>query len=162
MPRYALLAVLLTAAIVAAQTKKPAAAPARHAAKPTPKPTPAATPSKVSGPPQTTPSGVKFWDVKVGNGAEATKGKTVSVLYVGWLENGKEFKAEDDADIPLQLTLGDGRQIKGWDEGVTGMKVGGKRQLRIPPAAGYGEKGAPPLVPPNAALIMDVQLLAVK
>lgn len=162
MRKYAFLALVISAVLMSAQSKKPAAAQSRPAVKPTPKPTPAAIRSKVTGPPKTTPSGVQYWDVKIGNGAEAARGKTVSILYVGWLENGKEFKAEDDPDIPMQLTIGDGKQIIGWDEGITGMKVGGKRQLRIPPAAGYGEKGAPPLVPPNATMIMDVRLLAVK
>jgi peptidylprolyl isomerase len=155
---------LLAAMLVSAQTKKTTNSASKstntNAALPTP--TPAATPSKVSGPAHKTPSGVEYWDLKVGTGAQAIRGKTVDILFVGWLENGKEFKASDDPDIPTELTIGDGRQIKGWDEGVTGMRVGGKRQLRIPPSAAYGEKGAPPLVPPNATLIMDVQLLAVK
>jgi FKBP-type peptidyl-prolyl cis-trans isomerase len=159
MHKYAFFAVLVTGALLLAQTKKPAVpAPPAQA---TPAPTPAATPSKVSGPPHTTASGVQYWDVVVGKGAEATKGKTVSVLYVGWLENGKEFSAHDDPDEPLDLTIGKG-QIIGWDEGITGMRVGGTRQLRIPPSAAYGAKGAPPVVPPNARLTMDVQLLAVK
>jgi len=161
---------LLTAsALLAAQAKKPANSAAKPAAQATSTPaasspaaTPAATPSKVSGPPHTTASGVKYWDITVGKGAEAAKGKKVSILYVGWLTNGKEFSATDDPDIPLELTIGNGMQIKGWDEGITGMRVGGKRQLRIPPAAAYGAKGAPPLVPPNATLIMDVQLIDVK
>jgi len=155
---------VMAAMLVSAQTKKTT----RPASKSTPQaaalptPTPAATPSKVSGPPHKTPSGVQYWDVKLGTGPEAIKGKTVDILFVGWLANGKEFKASDDPDVPMELTIGNGRQIKGWDEGVTGMRVGGKRQLRIPPSAAYGEKGAPPLVPPNATLIMDVQLVAVK
>src|SRR5689334_22376240 len=155
---------VMAAMLVSAQTKKttkPASKSTPQAAA-LPTPTPAATPSKISGPPHKTPSGVQYWDIKVGTGPEAIKGKTVDILFVGWLENGKEFKASDDPEVPTELTIGDGRQIKGWDEGVTGMRVGGKRQLRIPPSAAYGAKGAPPLVPPNATLIMDVQLLAVK
>jgi FKBP-type peptidyl-prolyl cis-trans isomerase FkpA len=151
---------LAATVLLAAQAKKPANSVAKPAVQATP--TPAATPSKVSGAPHRTASGVQYWDITVGKGAEAAKGKKVSILYVGWLENGKEFAATDDPDIPLELTVGNGMQIKGWDEGITGMRVGGKRQLRIPPAAAYGKKGAPPLVPPNATLIMDVQLLAVK
>lgn len=155
---------VLTAMLVAAQTKRSAHPASKNTSNGAalPAPTPAATPSKVSGPPHKTPSGVQYWDIKIGNGPEALKGQTVSILFVGWLENGKEFKASDDPDVPMELTIGDGRQIKGWDEGVTGMRVGGRRQLRIPPSAAYGEKGAPPLVPPNATLIMDVQLLGVK
>lgn len=171
MRQSAFVFMLLTAsAMLAAQAKQPANSAAKPTAQATsppaaaasPSATPAATPSKISGPPHTTASGVKYWDITVGKGAEAVKGKKVSILYVGWLESGKEFAATDDPDIPLELTIGNGRQIKGWDEGITGMRAGGKRQLRIPPAAAYGEKGAPPLVPPNATLIMDVQLLAVK
>jgi FKBP-type peptidyl-prolyl cis-trans isomerase FkpA len=155
--------ILLTASVLlAAQGKKPSNRAAKPAVQATPTATPAATPSKVSGPAHKTASGVQYWDVTVGKGAEAVKGKKVSILYVGWLANGKEFSATDDPDIPLELTIGNGMQIKGWDEGITGMRVGGKRQLRIPPAAAYGAKGAPPLVPPNATLIMDVQLLDVK
>jgi FKBP-type peptidyl-prolyl cis-trans isomerase len=156
--------VVMVAMLVSAQTKK-TKKPASKSTPPSaalPTPTPAATPSNVSGPPHKTPSGVEYWDVKLGTGPEAMKGKTVSILFIGWLENGKEFKASDDPDVPVELTIGNGRQIKGWDEGITGMRVGGKRQLRIPPSAAYGQKGAPPLVPPNATLIMDVELLAVK
>jgi len=165
MRQFVLVSSLVMAAmLVSAQTKK-TTNPATKSTPRTaalPSPTPAATPTKVSGPPRKTPSGVQYWDISVGTGPEAMKGQTVSILFVGWLENGKEFKASDDPDVPMELTIGNGRQIKGWDEGVTGMRVGGKRQLRIPPSAAYGEKGAPPLVPPNATLIMDVQLLGVK
>lgn len=163
MRQSAFVIILMAAsALLAAQAKKPATHATKPAGQATPGPTPAATPSKVSGPPHKTASGVQYWDITVGKGAEAVKGKKVSILYVGWLQDGKKFSATDDPDIPLELTLGNGMQTKGWDEGVTGMRVGGKRQLRIPPAAAYGAKGAPPLVPPNATLITDVQLLAVK
>ncbi|MGE5323526.1 MAG: FKBP-type peptidyl-prolyl cis-trans isomerase [Actinomycetota bacterium] len=124
--------------------------------------TPGAAPSKVTGPPHKTPSGAEYWDIKVGKGEEATKGTTVSILYVGWLADGKKFGAKDDPDVPLELTIGNGRQIKGWDEGMVGMRVGGKRQLRIPSSAAYGSRGAPPVIPPNATLIMDVELVGVK
>jgi FKBP-type peptidyl-prolyl cis-trans isomerase FkpA len=129
---------------------------------PTPSPTPAVTPSKVTGKPKLTSSGVQYWDVKVGKGAMAAKGKIVTVLYTGWLENGKEFASRDDMDDALQVTLGDGKLIKGWDEGMIGMRVGGRRKMKIPPAAAYGQKGAPPTIPPNALLTIDVQLIAVK
>lgn len=171
MRQSAFLFMLLAASVLlAAQARKPATSPRKSGARTsskrppaaTPSPTPAATPSKVSGPPRTTASGVKYWDITVGTGAEAVKGKKVSILYTGWLANGKEFSATDDPDIPMELTVGNGMQIKGWDEGITGMRVGGKRQLRIPASAAYGAKGAPPKVPPNAPLIMDVQLVDVK
>lgn len=171
MRQSAFVIMVLTASVLLAAQAKKTASPSqkrgartssKHAAPATPTPTPAATPSKVSGPPRTTASGVKYWDIKVGTGEEAVKGKKVSILYVGWLANGKEFSATDDPDIPMELTIGNGMQIKGWDEGITGMRVGGKRQLRIPASAAYGAKGAPPLVPPNAPLIMDVQLVDVK
>lgn len=159
-----IVSLLLGAMLLAAQTKKatPPASKATPAVRPTPAPTPAATPSKVSGKPHTTPSGVQYWDVKAGKGAVAAKGKTITVLYIGWLGNGKEFDSRDDLDEALQVTLGDGKLIKGWDEGMLGMKVGGKRQLHIPASAAYGAKGAPPTIPPNSSLILDVTLVAVK
>jgi FKBP-type peptidyl-prolyl cis-trans isomerase len=161
---------VIASVLLAAQANKPATSAQKPGARTSSKrtaaatasPSPSTTPSKVSGPPHTTASGVKYWDITVGTGAEAVKGKKVSILYVGWLVNGKEFGGTDDPDIPLELTIGNGMQIKGWDEGITGMRVGGKRQLRIPASAAYGAKGAPPKVPPNAPLIMDVQLVDVK
>jgi peptidylprolyl isomerase len=158
------LTLLITAVWMAAQTKSAPTPPAKAAPamRPTPVPTPAAKPSKVSGKPHTTPSGVEYWDVKMGKGAVATKGKMVTFTYTGWLANGKEFDSRDDLEEALQVTLGDGKLIKGWDEGITGMKVGGKRQLHIPASAAYGAKGAPPIIPPNSALILDVVLVAVK
>src|SRR5580704_10058731 len=98
-------------------------------------------PSPVSGPPMKTKSGVSYWDIKVGTGATAIKGQTVSVHYTGWLTNGKQF----DSSIggrPLQFTLKSG-VIQGWIDGIQGMKVGGKRQLKIPSELGYGSQGMP-------------------
>lgn len=119
-------------------------------------------PTKVSGPGVTTPSGLKYWDITLGNGDTATKGHTVKVHYTGWLENGKKFDSSVDRGEPFEFRLGAGEVIKGWDEGVAGMKVGGKRQLRIPPELGYGTRGAGGVIPPNATLIFDVELLGVK
>jgi len=164
MRRVVAVSMLFCAAVwMGAQTKKPAKHTTRAAKAKKSAPAPvAAGPSKITGPAHKTPSGAEYWDIKPGTGEEATKGKTVSILYVGWLADGKKFGATDDPDIPLELTIGNGRQIKGWDEGMVGMRVGGKRQLRIPPSAAYGSKGAPPVIPPNATLIMDVQLVGVK
>lgn len=121
-----------------------------------------AGPTKVSGDPVTTASGLKYWDIKKGTGALAAKGKTVKVHYTGWLADGKEFDSSHDLGEPIEFGLGTGRVIKGWDEGIAGMKVGGKRQLRIPPELGYGTRGAPPTIPPNATLIFDVELVSAK
>ena len=101
-------------------------------------------------------------DVVVGTGAEATAGKTVSVHYTGWLTDGKKFDSSKDRGEPFQFTLGRGHVIEGWDRGVAGMKVGGKRKLTIPPDQGYGPMGMPGAIPPNATLLFEVELLGVK
>ncbi len=118
-------------------------------------------PTKVTGTPTTTPSGLQYWDIKVGTGAVAKDGSHVVVHYTGWLTTGKKFDSSVDAHHPFDFTIGQGDVIKGWDEGVAGMKVGGKRQLRIPPELAYGAEGFKAVIPPNATLIFDVQLLAV-
>lgn len=118
-------------------------------------------PTKVAGDGVKTESGLQYWDLKVGTGEEAKNGDKVRVHYTGWFTSGKKFDSSVDAHQPYSFTLGQGNVIRGWDEGVTGMKVGGKRQLRIPPELAYGEKGFKDIVPPNATLIFDVQLLAV-
>jgi FKBP-type peptidyl-prolyl cis-trans isomerase len=105
-------------------------------------------------------------DEVVGKGDEAVKGKTVSVHYTGWLledgAKGKKFDSSVDRGTPFEFALGAGMVIKGWDEGVAGMKVGGKRTLTIPSEMGYGARGAGSVIPPNASLIFDVELLEVK
>jgi FKBP-type peptidyl-prolyl cis-trans isomerase len=106
--------------------------------------------------------GLKFTDDTVGTGAEAQNGKTVSVHYTGWLTDGTKFDSSKDRGQPFSFPLGAGRVIKGWDEGVAGMKVGGKRTLTIPPELGYGARGAPGAIPPNATLKFEVELLDVK
>lgn len=110
----------------------------------------------------TTPSGLKYTDVQLGTGATAQAGKTVSVHYTGTLTDGKKFDSSRDRNQPFTFALGTGQVIKGWDEGVAGMKVGGKRRLVIPPDLGYGARGAPPVIPPNSTLIFDVELMDVK
>jgi len=117
-------------------------------------------PTKVTGPPTTTPSGLQFWDMKVGTGAKALRGETVRVHYIGWFTNGKKF--DSSVDKPYSFDLGAGQVIKGWDEGVAGMRVGGKRQLRIPPDLAYGQRGYPGAIPPNATLIFDVELVGIQ
>ncbi len=108
------------------------------------------------------PSGLKYVDQAVGTGDVAVAGKTVSVHYTGWLENGKKFDSSVDRGEPFSFPLGAGRVIKGWDEGVQGMKVGGKRKLTIPSDLGYGSRGAGGVIPPNATLIFDVELLGIR
>jgi FKBP-type peptidyl-prolyl cis-trans isomerase len=112
------------------------------------------------------PNGLKYTDVKVGDGAAAAAGKKVSVHYTGWLYNngakGAKFDSSLDRGQPFQFTLGAHQVIAGWDEGVAGMKVGGERTLIIPPELGYGARGAGGVIPPNATLIFDVQLLGVQ
>jgi FKBP-type peptidyl-prolyl cis-trans isomerase len=120
-----------------------------------------ASPTKVEGDPTRTRSGLEYWDIKTGDGATAVAGKPVRVHYTGWLTNGTKFDSSVDRGQPLSFPLGAGRVIKGWDEGVAGMKVGGKRQLRIPPDLGYGPRGAGGVIPPNATLVFDVELVEV-
>src|SRR5438874_11358084 len=103
---------------------------------------------------------LKIEDMVVGTGVEAVKGKQVSVHYTGWLENGKKFDSSKDRGQPFQFSLGRGEVIRGWDEGVSGMKIGGKRKLTIPAGLGYGAKGAGAVIPPNATLLFEVELLA--
>ena len=110
----------------------------------------------------TTASGLKYLDIKVGDGKEAKAGNTVIVHYTGTLVDGKKFDSSVDRNQPFSFNLGRGQVIKGWDEGVATMKVGGKRTLIIPPALGYGARGAGGVIPPNATLMFDVELLAVK
>ena len=109
-----------------------------------------------------TASGLKITELNLGDGAEAAAGQTVVVHYRGTLENGKQFDASYDRVTPFSFPLGAGRVIKGWDEGVVGMKVGGKRKLVIPPDLAYGSRGAGGVIPPNATLTFEVELLDVK
>jgi FKBP-type peptidyl-prolyl cis-trans isomerase len=109
----------------------------------------------------TTASGLKYADEKIGDGAEAKKGQVVRVHYTGYLTNGTKFDSSRDRGEPFEFKLGAGMVIKGWDEGVAGMKVGGKRKLQIPPELGYGKRGAGKVIPPDAELIFDVELLEV-
>ncbi|MGZ4866022.1 MAG: FKBP-type peptidyl-prolyl cis-trans isomerase [Candidatus Angelobacter sp.] len=105
---------------------------------------------------------MEYWEIKKGTGALAQAGKKVSVHYTGWLTDGKKFDSSVDRGEPFSFNLGAGMVIKGWDEGVAGMKVGGKRQLRIPSDLAYGPNGRPPVIPPAATLIFDVELLGIQ
>jgi FKBP-type peptidyl-prolyl cis-trans isomerase len=118
-------------------------------------------PTKVNGKPTTTASGLKIYELKKGTGTVAKSGDQVKVHYTGWLTDGKKFDSSVDRGEPIAFKLGAGQVIKGWDEGVAGMKVGQKRQLQIPPELGYGERGAGGVIPPNATLVFDVELVSV-
>jgi FKBP-type peptidyl-prolyl cis-trans isomerase FkpA len=107
-----------------------------------------------------TPSGLVIEELVVGSGAAAAAGQKVSVHYTGWLTDGKKFDSSKDRGEPFAFPLGRGQVIRGWDEGVAGMKVGGKRKLTIPPGLGYGARGAGGVIPPNATLVFEVELLA--
>lgn len=132
-----------------------------------PKPTPAPEAAKKSeSKMMKTPSGLQYEDTKVGTGASPQKGQTCVMNYTGWLwENGakgKKFDSSLDRGTPFSFPIGQGRVIKGWDEGVATMKVGGQRTLLIPPDLGYGSRGAGGAIPPNATLIFEVELLEIK
>jgi peptidylprolyl isomerase len=121
----------------------------------------ASGPTKVTGEGTKTASGLQYWDIKVGTGATADRGMTVKVHYTGWLTSGKKFDSSV-GQAPFKFRIGAHQVIKGWEEGVSGMKVGGKRQLRIPPDLAYGAQGYPGAIPPNATLIFDIQLLGME
>lgn len=122
-----------------------------------------ASPPEVAGQEVATPSGLKYIDIVVGTGATPTPGQTATVHYTGWLQaDGKKFDSSIDREEPIEFSIGQGNVIAGWDEGVATMRAGGKRRLIIPPELGYGAEGAPPVIPANAVLIFDVELLDVR
>ena len=108
----------------------------------------------------TTASGLIIEELTLGDGEIATSGQQVTVHYTGWLTDGTKFDSSKDRDDPFEFGLGAGQVIRGWDEGVQGMKIGGSRKLTIPPALGYGARGAGGVIPPNATLVFEVELLA--
>ena len=119
-------------------------------------------PPAVSGEPTTTASGLQYIDIKVGDGNSPQTGQTVVVHYTGWLADGTKFDSSVDRGQPFSFVIGTGKVIKGWDEGVATMKVGGERRLIIPPELGYGATGYPGVIPGNAQLIFDVELIEIK
>jgi FKBP-type peptidyl-prolyl cis-trans isomerase len=153
----------LLVACALAQTKPAHTAPTHTVKKPTTAAHPnASLPTKVTGPGITTTTGLQYWDITVGTGEKVIRGEKALVQYTGWLTSGKKFDSSVGGP-PFKFAVGAGEVIKGWDEGVAGMKVGGKRQLRIPPDLGYGAAGTPDgAIPPNATLIFDVQLVGTK
>jgi len=167
LPTFALPAVLACSRLTAPPTPEPIAsdtvvtaatvAPAASSAAPAPTPTPV----RPAEPPPSI-ADLKKVDVVVGKGPEAKAGDVVSVHYVGTLTDGKKFDASRDHGKPFEFPLGAGRVIKGWDLGVAGMKVGGKRKLTIPYQLAYGEEGSPPVIPPKATLLFEIELLEIK
>ncbi|MBI3186741.1 MAG: FKBP-type peptidyl-prolyl cis-trans isomerase [Gammaproteobacteria bacterium] len=107
-------------------------------------------------------SELKIEDIVTGGGDEAVAGKTIIVHYTGWLADGSKFDSSKDRNDPFRFKLGAGQVIRGWDEGFSGMKIGGKRKLTIPPEMGYGARGAGGVIPPNAVLVFEVELLDIK
>ncbi|WP_227817812.1 FKBP-type peptidyl-prolyl cis-trans isomerase [Nitrogeniibacter aestuarii] len=110
----------------------------------------------------TTESGLVYEELEIGDGETAAAGKMATVHYTGWLTNGQKFDSSKDRNDPFDFPLGQGYVIRGWDEGVQGMKIGGKRKLTIPPELGYGARGAGGVIPPNATLVFEVELLGLK
>ena len=142
--------------LLAACTSNDTPTPAQPAVKP------ATTPSAVTGSARTTPSGLVIETLATGSGPVATPGNKVSVHYTGWLTDGTKFDSSRDRNEPFSFSLGAGQVIKGWDEGVTGMQPGGKRKLTIPAELAYGPRGAGGVIPPNAVLVFEVELLGIQ
>lgn len=161
MKKTTLVFVVLAASIALAQGNSAQSGSAQKPAGSTAKKPVPGGPTQITGEGTKTKSGLQYWDIKVGTGAEAQKGQNVTVHYTGWLTSGKKFDSSVGGK-PFPFRIGSGKVIKGWEEGVAGMKVGGKRQLRIPQDLAYGARGYPGVIPPYATLIFDVQLVGIQ
>lgn len=149
---YAVITALLAAGSLSALPGPPGIAKARQT-----EPAPAPTPQEV-----VTPSGLRYQDLQAGEGGEAAKGKIVEILYTGWLEDRTKFDSSLDPAHPFTFRIGIDDVIQGWHQGVAGMKVGGRRRLVVPPELGYGKQGVGRVVPPNATLVFEVELVGVR
>ncbi|MCL4384024.1 FKBP-type peptidyl-prolyl cis-trans isomerase [Patescibacteria group bacterium] len=160
--------VLLIVGVVVILSQKPASLPSGSSAVPTLEPvssTPAITvnPNQLSvNPTPSTMSQLKIEDLKIGTGSAVKAGDTILINYVGTLLNGQKFDSSYDRGQPFETQIGVGQVIKGWDEGVVGMKVGGKRRLTIPPELAYGDRGAGNVIPPKSTLVFEVELVSIK
>jgi peptidylprolyl isomerase len=160
---YGLVAIAVIALAGCQQGKSDESAPPKSTSPTTWQSTQPAAPSATAAKEVTTPSGLKYQDLVVGIGPLAEQGTQVVVNYTGWLTDGTKFDSSlDPGRQPLPFTIGAGMVIRGWDEGVKGMRVGGKRRLTIPADLAYGEQGYPPVIPANSTLVFEVEFLSVK
>ena len=159
-PTYWLAAFAIMALAGCQQGKSGEPTPSPSTSTTTQKAAPPAAPQAAAAREVTTPSGLKYQDLVLGNGPMAEEGTAVVVNYRGWLTDGTPFDSSfEPGRQPLPFKIGAGMVIRGWDEGVKGMRVGGKRKLTIPPELAYGERGYPPLIPPNSTLVFEVEFL---
>lgn len=162
-PTYWLAALAIIALVGCQQGKSGESTPSPSSSPPTQQPAQPAAPQATAAKEVTTPSGLKYQDLVVGNGPVAEEGMPAGVNYTGWLTDGTKFDSSlDPGRTPFTFTIGAGMVIRGWDEGVKGMRVGGKRKLTIPADLAYGEQGRPPVIPANSTLVFEVELVSVK
>ena len=158
--KFGLAAIAIIALAGCQQGKSGESAPSQTTSPAKQQSAPAVAPAATTAKTVTTASGLKYEDLVVGNGPMAEDGTPVVVNYTGWLTDGTKFDSSyDPGRVPLPFTVGAGMVIRGWDEGVKGMRVGGKRRLTIPPDLAYGERGHPPVIPPNSTLVFEVEFL---
>ena len=160
---FGLAALAIIALVGCQQGKSGESTPSPAVSPTTQQPAQPAAPQATAAKEVTTPSGLKYQDLVVGNGAMAEEGTPAEVNYTGWLTDGTKFDSSlDPGRTPFTFTIGAGMVIRGWDEGVKGMRVGGKRKLTIPADLAYGEQGRPPVIPANSTLVFEVELVGVK